>query len=106
MATVFTSELLDAQQRQETVQNEATVHDVTARIRTLENAFAFTFRKALHLLKMVNEELQQASDEVEQLHKAIRTLRIVYLNGKVEAADGGQQTRFPLILNDYSGPTC
>lgn len=75
MAAVFTSELLDARQGQGAVRNDAEIHNVMARIRTLENAFTVTCRKALHILKTVDAELQQVSDKTEQLHQAIRPYR-------------------------------
>lgn len=102
MATVFTSELLNAQQGQDAVSNDAEVSHVTSKIRTLEGAFAFTSRKALQLLKTISDELRQMSGEAERLHEVIQTLRIVHLNGKVEAAGVGSQTRFPVILEEVS----
>ncbi len=103
VTTVFTSELLNAQQGQDAVSNDAEVYHVTSKIRTLEGAFAFTSRKALQLLKTISEELRQMNGEAERLHKVIQTLRIVHLNGKVEAAGIGSQTRFPVILEEVSG---
>lgn len=100
MATVFTQEVLTSPQGQGAIQNE--ILATTTKIRMLGNVFAVTSRQALNILGTVKNELYQVRDESQQLHGAIRTLRIVHLNGKTEAVGLGQRTRFPVILEEVA----
>ncbi|MGE0679319.1 MAG: PAS domain-containing protein [Candidatus Binatia bacterium] len=96
METVFTRELLESYQESSGAQN------TRSQIRTLENSFIPTSRRALDLLLTIREELRHLTLESDHLRENIQFLRFVHLNGKVEAAGVLQDTGFPVILKEVA----
>ena len=100
MATVFIQEVLYPLPGQGEGQDEG--YATTEKIRVLGNVFSDTARRMLNLMDSIRGELGQVRNESQQLYGDIRTLRIVHLNGKMEAVSLGQRTRFPVILEDVA----